>query len=109
MPYDQESAAIVGRLRGEIEVLGLPLLVARRLLGVVNAIEMNVEEGRPNQETVNFLFQALTAEAKSLPESSRKGALAAINRCTAALGRAIPSAPAVGCRAGRRGASARGR
>jgi hypothetical protein len=85
MPYDGECADIVVRLRDEVEALGLPLLQAPRPLAIINALEINVEEGCTNQEAVGFLFQALTAEVQSWPEPARNRAMTAINGCRGAL------------------------
>ena len=56
--YDKAAVIALGEVRGVIERLG-PAILYRKLYGVLNAIEMQVEDGGYRLEAVRHLGDAL--------------------------------------------------
>lgn len=66
MPYFQQDVNAVAELRAAFEAVGLPLVIARKNYGILNAIEMQVEDEYANHHVVDALFEALSLAVRSL-------------------------------------------
>ncbi|MFZ4537670.1 hypothetical protein [Propionivibrio sp.] len=63
MPYDLEGANVFATLSKQLETTGLSRFELRRLGSILNAIEIQIEEGYGNSEAVMYLIKALYAVA----------------------------------------------
>jgi len=59
--YDRARVAQLEPIKAEIERLGLPLIRFRKLKGVLNALEMQIEDGGDSPEVNKLLLDALRA------------------------------------------------
>jgi len=65
MRYNEAGVKALDKVREIIESAGLPLIKARKFDGILNAIEMQIEDYEYAQEVVECLDQALSALASS--------------------------------------------
>lgn len=68
MTYFKSDAELVERLESEIEALGLPILMTRKINGILNAIEMQIEDEYANPIVVDTLYIAMQQFAAGIPE-----------------------------------------
>lgn len=61
--YDEARVAQLKPIRAAIEELGLPLIRVRKLLGILNALEMQIEDGGDSRAVNELLLQALREAA----------------------------------------------
>jgi hypothetical protein len=59
--YDEARVALLAPLKGAIDELGLPPIRARKLYGIVNALEMQIEDGGDSPKVNALLLRALRA------------------------------------------------
>ena len=57
--YDAKRVAELKPIQQAIENLGLPLIRSRKLKGIYNALEMQIEDGGDAPEVNNLLLEAL--------------------------------------------------
>ncbi len=59
--YERKRVAQLAPIQAEIEKLGLPLVRLRKLNGIRNALEMQIEDGGDSPEVNKLLLDALRA------------------------------------------------
>lgn len=59
MKYDKAAVEDLRKVEAIIESFGLPLAIARKFNGIVNAVEMQVEDREFAEDTVRALDKAL--------------------------------------------------
>jgi hypothetical protein len=64
MGYDQKAVAAFNGVKNVAVSMQLPLMLQRRYNGILNAIEVQVEDGRPSKEVIAHLREALLALAR---------------------------------------------
>jgi hypothetical protein len=62
--YDEEAVRALQKVREVAASLRLPLLQQRRYNGILNAMEMQIEDGGPSKEVLSHLRSALLALAR---------------------------------------------
>ena len=62
--YDEKAVSAFRNVKEVVASMDLPLMVQRRYNGTLNAIEMQIEDGRPSKEVIGHLRAALFALAK---------------------------------------------
>src|SRR6266508_3035742 len=78
--YDRARVAQLSPIREAIAGLGLPLLSVRKLMGILNAIEMQIETGGDSPEVNALLLDALRAALRQhVDERAAQPALRAID------------------------------
>ncbi len=65
MSYDQEAEKAIRRLSSQLETTSLNMFDLRRFKSIMNAIEIQFEEGYYGSEAVNHLIKALYAVANT--------------------------------------------
>lgn len=80
MPYDLEGARSFVALSRQLETTGLSRLELRRLGSIGNAIEIQIEEGYGNSETVMYLIKALYAAASTHEKATASNIVAVIKK-----------------------------
>ena len=79
--YDEKRVAQLTPIRTAIENTKLPLIRARKLFGILNAVEMQIEDGGDSPEVNDLLIQALRgAIIFHLDQEQRKVVLMALDR-----------------------------
>jgi len=73
MAYYPKDAAVVQRLREQIEALGVPLILMRKFIQLVGAISVQVEDEYTSRRVIATVFTALEQQAEEIrqPESDR--------------------------------------
>lgn len=64
MVYNEAGVKALGKVQGVIGSFGLPLIKARKLNGILNAIEMQIEDYGYTDDVVKALDKALLALAR---------------------------------------------
>lgn len=62
--YDRARVARLGPVRDAVEELRLPPLRSRKIGGILNAIEMQIEDGGDSPEANEMLLRALRAAVR---------------------------------------------
>ena len=57
--YDEASVTAFNFVREAVGALRLPLIQQRRYNGILNAIEMQIEDGEPSLQVIRYLRAAL--------------------------------------------------
>jgi hypothetical protein len=79
--YDARRVARLAPLRAAITQVPLPLLRSRKLQGILNALEMQIEDGGDSPEVNRLLLDALRAGVRhQLDETAARPVLDAIER-----------------------------
>jgi hypothetical protein len=86
VPYYERDVNAVAALRTELEAVGLPLVRARKLNSVLNAIEMQVEDEYPDQRVVDALFGGLLVAAESIDLPAGEAVRKRIQGCRERVG-----------------------
>ncbi len=60
-PYDEARVAQLQPIRDAIDALGLPVIRKRKLLGILNALTMQIEDGGDSPVVNRRLIEALRA------------------------------------------------
>jgi len=62
--YDPRRVARLAPVRNAIEALGLPPVRSRKLMGILNALTMQIEDGGDSPEVNRLLLDALRAAVR---------------------------------------------
>ena len=82
--YDEKRVAQLKPIRTAIENAGLPLIRMRKLMGILGALEMQIEDGGDSAEVTDLLVQALRAATlHQLGQEQGQSIQAAIDRFVA--------------------------
>ena len=79
--YNQKAVDAINELQNTINSLGIPKMLVRKLNGIRNAIEMQVEDYRTVPEVVEHLCKAFLAQAKMYKEPYRSKIIRALRKC----------------------------
>ncbi len=73
MAYYPKDAAVLQRLREQIEALGLPLILMRKFIQLTGAISVQVEDEYTSRRVIDTVFTALLQQAEEIrqPEADR--------------------------------------
>jgi hypothetical protein len=83
--YDRARVAQLAPIRAAVDALGLPLRRKRKLAGLLNAIEMQIEDGGDSSEVNALLLHALRAGVRhQVDEQAAQAVLRAIDAFAAA-------------------------
>ena len=86
MAYYKADAAIVEKLRAEIESLGMPLLLMRKFNVLTGGVSVQVELDHPSRRVIETVFLALPQQAEEIRQPERNFILARIEvRCNLIL------------------------
>jgi len=79
--YNQKAVDAICELQNTIDSLGIPKILVRKLNGIRNAIEMQVEDYRAVPEVLDHLCKAYLAQAKIFKEPYRSNIINALHKC----------------------------
>ncbi|GBC60229.1 hypothetical protein DENIS_1180 [Desulfonema ishimotonii] len=79
--YNQKAVDAIYELENTINSLGIPIILVRKLKGICNAIEMQVEDCRAEPEVIEYLCKAYLAQAKGFREPYRGNIIKAFQKC----------------------------
>lgn len=81
MAYYKTDAAIMEKLRTEIESLGMPLLLMRKFNVLTGAVSVQVEADHPSRKVIETVFLALRQQAEEIRQPERDFILGRIAAC----------------------------
>ncbi|MBL8792318.1 MAG: hypothetical protein JNM56_00285 [Planctomycetia bacterium] len=77
--YDRARVALLHPIKDAVDHLGLPLIRVRKIKGIINALEMQIEDGGDSPEVNRCLLDALRAALRHQKgEQQTRAAIAAI-------------------------------
>ncbi len=79
--YNQKAVDAISELQNTINSLGISITLVRKLNGIRNAIEMQVEDYRTVPEVLDHLCKAYLAQAKMFKEPYRSKIIHAFRKC----------------------------
>ena len=97
MPYYEKDADAIAALEPELAAVGLPMVRARKLNAILNAIEVQVEDEYADRHVVDSLFESLLLAAKSIDSSAGVDFRKRVDDCRAHIAKRL-SVRAVGGR-----------
>ncbi|MEA1925718.1 MAG: hypothetical protein U9M90_00525 [Patescibacteria group bacterium] len=78
---NEKAITAIENFENEINSLGLPYILLRKLNSIRNAIEMHVEDYNVFPEVLECLFQAYIKQAKVFKEPHRSDIMNAFRKC----------------------------
>ncbi len=69
--YNQKAVDAISELEDTVNSLGIPIVLVRKLNGIRNAIEMQIEDYRIVPEVLDLLCKAYLAQAEVFKEPYR--------------------------------------
>jgi len=97
LSYYERDAKAIAKLHSELAGIGLPLVRVRKLNGILNAIEMQVEDEFANREVVDARFAALLLATESLNAPGLQDFIRHVEECRSSTAKRL-SMRAVGGR-----------
>ena len=79
--YNQKAVDAIEELENTIKSLNIPIILVRKLSGIGNAIEMQVEDNRIVPEVLDYLCKAFLAQAEIFKEPYRSKIICAFRKC----------------------------
>ncbi len=79
--YNQKAVDAIEELEKTIKSLDIPIILVRKLNGIRNAIEMQVEDNRTVPKVLDYLCKAFLAQAEIFKEPYRSIITSAFRKC----------------------------
>jgi hypothetical protein len=79
--YNQKAVDAIEELKKTIKSLNIPIILVRKLNGILNAIEMQVEDNRTVPEVLDYLCKAFLAQADIFKEPYQSKITSAFRQC----------------------------
>ena len=79
--FNQKAVDAIEELENTINSLDIPIILVRKLNGIRNAIEMQVEDNRTVPEVLDCLCKAFLAQAEIFKEPYRSKIIHAFRKC----------------------------
>jgi hypothetical protein len=81
MAYYPKDADAVQKLRGQIEGLGVPVLLMRKFIQLIGAITVQVEDEYTSRAVIDTVFTALVQQAEEIRQPERDQIKQLIEAC----------------------------
>jgi|GEM_PF-3806077 len=78
--YNQKAVNAISELENTVKSLGIPIVLLRKLNGIRNAIEMQIEDYRIIPEVLDHLCKAYLAQAEVFKEPYRSKIISAFRK-----------------------------
>ncbi len=96
MPYFSADARLIADLGSRLEEAGLPFALLRKNKGIVNAIEMQVEDEYAAPAVTAALFECLLLSARSIGTPAGDALCAQVEACRDRVAKSLAARPASG-------------
>ena len=91
MSYYEADADAIARLESRLERVGLPVVLYRKSMAILNAIEVQVEDEYADPQVADALFEALLIAARSTDSDPGRAYVVRVEECRAHIAKRLAS------------------
>ena len=91
MPYYEADADAIADLESHLDDVGLPIVVYRKFMAILNAIEVQIEDEYADPQVATALFESLLTAARSIDSATGDAYVGRVENCREHIDRRLSS------------------
>jgi len=91
LPYYEADADAIARLESRLDRVGLPVVIYRKFMAILNAIEVQVEDEYADPQVTAALLEALLTAARLTDSEPGRAYVARVEECRAHIAKRLAS------------------
>lgn len=91
MPYYEANADAIANLESHLDKVGLPAVVHRKFMAILNAIEVQIEDEYADPQVVAALFESLLTAARSIDSEAGRAYVGRAEECREHISKRLAS------------------